>query len=82
MEQVHAYCPECKAKLSFNAQPGLCVPFKAFGQVPWNHAQIAQYNRYTEEVNRATFLPERETLLNRRHAFFVDTTELNRRQLF
>ena len=43
----------------------------------FEHYLKDSYNRYTLEINRATYLPERETLLDRRHAYFVDKTYFN-----
>lgn len=77
MSTVNVFCPTQKHTLTFEQQPLIPYGFKAFGRVPWTRSQVDNYNRYTLEINRATYLPERETLLDRRHAYFVDTTYFN-----
>lgn len=52
----------------------------AFGRVPWSNAQVDAYNRYSKEIDRATYLPDRNAMLDRRHAFFVGATAFNERR--
>lgn len=77
MSTIRVFCPVKRQSLTFAEQPLITYGFKAFGRVIWTRSQVDNYNRYTREINRATYLPERETLLDRRHAYFVDTTYFN-----
>jgi len=77
MDTVSVFCPQSKKILSFEKQVMIAYGFRAFGRILWSDAQVDNYNRYTHEINRATYLPDRDILLNRRHSYFVDTTQFN-----
>ena len=52
-------------------QPMIQHGFVDMNNHTWCDAWVDSYNRYTEEVNLATYNADRELLLDNRHKFFV-----------
>jgi hypothetical protein len=60
---------------SFQLQPmiqhGELLNIYAPGHPALHPATVDAYNRYTTDINRATYHTNRETLLDNRHRFYV-----------
>ena len=68
-----------------NKQPNIEYGMVDMNGNVWNDAQIDAYNRYTRDINEATYKPTREFLLDQRHRYFVavmqEATQRKRKQV-
>lgn len=67
---LKVFNPRLKVVELEEIQPPMEYGFKDFNRNIWTNPEVDFYNLCTNEINRATYEPEREALLDRRHAHF------------
>ena len=61
----------------FEQQPMMEYGFIDLAGNTWRNIQVDNYNRYTNDINRATYEPDREAFLDRRHQYFRQVVNQN-----